>query len=127
MVAARLAVLLALAACTKAEEGKGPGASPNELAAKWTKAGLTVSALTEDKSGAIGATCKRGTVSGVEVVHCTFASEPEAKAAEAKALEWVGEATGAALTRGQELLAVADRSKADPSGRTINALTKAFR
>lgn len=127
MVAARVALVLSLVACSKAEDAKAKEASPPELVAKWTKAGLTVSALTDDKSGAIGAACKRGTVSGVEVVHCVFASEAEAKAAEDKALAWVGEATGAALAKGQELLAVADRSKADPSGRTINAVTKAFR
>lgn len=129
VIAARVALAVALAtslaACSKAEPGKAEG--PDGLTAKWTKAGLTVSALTEDKSGAIGPSCKRGTVSGVDVVHCTFPSEAEAKAAEAKALAWVAEATGAALVTGKELLAVADRRSADPSGRTINAVTKAFR
>lgn len=124
-----LALAVTLVACSKAPEGKAEGKAegPSGLVAKWTKAGLTVSALTEDKSGAIGPSCKRGTVSGVDVVHCTFPGEAEAKAAEAKALEWVADATGAALVAGKELLAVADRRGADPSGRTINAVTKAFR
>lgn len=124
-----LALAVMLGACSKAEQGQAEGKAegPSELVSKWTKAGLTVSALTEDKSGAIGPACKRGTVSGVDVVHCTFPGEAEAKAAEAKALLWVAEATGAALVTGKELLAVADRRNADPSGRTINALTKAFR
>ncbi len=121
-----VAILLAAVAvgsgCSKAEES---GGSP--LLQAWAKAGLTVSAFTDDKSKAIGATCKSGTVSGVDVVLCSFTNEAEAKAAEAKGLEWVGAATGTTLTKGKELLAVVDRRKSDPSGRTINAITKAFR
>ena len=127
---AAMLALLVLASCSKAEDAGKPGGATGSAPAvvqAWTKAGLTVSALTEDKSGAIGATCKSGTVSGVDVVLCTFASDAEAKAAEAKGLEWVGAATGTALARGKDLLAVVDRRNADPSGRTINAITKAFR
>jgi hypothetical protein len=122
-----LALALALAACAKAESQQAASGSGSALTSAWTKAGLTVSALTDDKSGAIGKTCKSGTVSGVDVVHCTFDDEAAAKAAEAKGLEWVGAATGTALVRGKALLAVVDRRNADPSGRTINAITRAFR
>jgi hypothetical protein len=59
-------------------------------------------------------------------VWCSFASDKEAKEAEAKGLAWVGEATGTALASGKQLLAVVDRRAADPSGRTINAVSKAF-
>jgi len=48
----------------------------------------------------------------------------EAKTAEAKGLEWVGEATGMAQASGKVLVAASDRRKSDPSGRTINQLMK---
>lgn len=120
---------LALAACSKEESKGGSGGNgvPASLLDAWKKADLTVSAFTADKSGAIGPTCHSGTVSGVDVVWCAFATDAEAKAAEPKGLTWVGEATGTALASGKQLLAVVDRRAADPSGRTINAVTKAFR
>lgn len=126
-----LALAAALAVgCGKAEPGKAAAqkdAPASALTEAWTKAGLTVSAFTEDKSGKIGDSCKSATISGVDIVICTFAAEADAKAAEAKGLEWVGAATGTALVRGKDLLTVVDRRNADPSGRTINAITKAFR
>lgn len=134
LIAAAATAGLALAACSK-EEGKAgdqsggtaEGGLPSSLVEGWKKASLEVSAFTDDKSGAIGPACKSGTVSSVDVVWCSFPSDAEAKAAEAKGLEWVGGATGTALSSGKQLLAVVDRRAADPSGRTINAVTKAFR
>jgi hypothetical protein len=127
-----LALLLAaqVGACSKAEPSKaGGGASgpPTALLEAWRKATLTVSAFTADKSGAVGAACHSGTVSGVDVLVCSFTSDKDAKAAEPKALEWVGSATGTALASGKLVLAAVDRRAADPSGRTINAIAKAFR
>jgi hypothetical protein len=120
-----LLLALALVACEKKDgAGDDPIAS---LTAAWTKQNLTVSAFTEDKSGAIGTSCRSGTVGGVDVVVCKFGNDAEAKAAEAKGLEWVGAATGTALSKGSMLLAVVDRRNADPSGRTINAIAKAMR
>ncbi len=123
---------LFVAACDKADS-KGAGGEPKPedgvpaaLLDGWRKANLTVSAFTADKNNAIGPTCHSGTVSGVDVVWCGFPAEDQAKAAEAKGLEWVGAATGTALVSGKQLLAVVDRRAADPSGRTINAITKGF-
>ncbi len=133
LASAALAALGAVGACSKeggngaagtaAADGKGV---PSALLEEWKKATLTVSAFTEDKSGKIGSLCHSGTVSGVDVVWCSFPTDAEAKAAEAKGLEWVGDATGTALVSGVQLLAVVDRRAADPTGRTINAITKAF-
>lgn len=124
-----LALLLLLGCSKEGSKGGESGGSgvPSSLTEAWKKANLTVSAFTVDKSGAIGASCHSGTVSGVDVVWCAFPSDQEAKAAEPKGLAWVGEATGTALASGKQLLAVVDRRAADPSGRTINAVTKAFR
>lgn len=123
------------AACDKGEAkgGKQSGAlaalgltGVDTVVDAWKQAGLTLSALTPDKSGAIGADCRAGTASGVDVVICAFGSDAEAKAAEDKGYAWVGDATGTALARGRLLVAAADRRAADPSGRTINTIAKAF-
>lgn len=124
-----LAFVLAIGGCEKSDSKGGTGGNgvPSSLLDGWSKASLTVSAFTADKSGAVGASCQSGTVSGVDVVVCAFPSDAEAKAAQAKGLEWVGAATGTSLVSGKFVLAVADRRAADPTGRTINAITKAFR
>lgn len=51
---------------------------------------------------------------------CCFGSDRDAKAAEGDALTWVGDTTGVARAQGPVLIVVADRHKADPSGKTIN-------
>lgn len=107
-------------------EGKSETAGPPVIAA-WAKAGLAVSAMTKDASGAIGNDCLSGTVSGVDVVVCTFASDQAAKAAEGSGLNWVGDASGASIANGSVALAVADRRNADPSGRTMNQIINVFR
>lgn len=124
-----LAFVLAIGGCEKSDSKGGTGGKgvPSSLLDGWSKASLTVSAFTADKSGAVGASCQSGTVSGVDVVVCAFPSDAEAKAAQAKGLEWVGAATGTSLVSGKFVLAVVDRRAADPTGRTINAITKAFR
>jgi hypothetical protein len=123
----RLLPILFLLACSK-DDGTGRGANAGELSrdsvvAAWTKGGLTPSPLSDAKVDA-GTDCKSGTVNGVDVLVCQFATPDEAKAAEPKALAWVGEATGMAQATGKVLVAASDRRKADPSGRTINQLMK---
>jgi hypothetical protein len=90
----------------------------------WRTGGLQPSAFTPAAASAMGKACTSGTVSGVDVTLCLFANPGEAKAAEEPGLAWVGEFTGAAQARGSVLIAIADRRKADPSGRTINQLLK---
>ena len=118
---------LALVACGKSGDKSAAASGATSVAAAWQKAGLTVSALTPDKSGAIGADCSTGTVSGVDVVLCTFPSAADAKAAEAKGFAWVGQSTGTSLSQDRMVMAVADRRAADPTGRTINTIAKTFR
>lgn len=107
----------------------GSAAAPfsHPVLAKWTQAGLTVSAFAPDVSGKLGKDCNAGTVNGVDVVLCKFADAKAATAAEPAALTWIDQATGAALANGEWQLVVVDRNNADPSGRTINAVAKAFR
>jgi len=126
LVAARWLVGLALLASCSKEPTGGPStaANPREATiAAWKTAGLSPSAFMATQV-AVGKDCQSGTVSGVDVVVCTYASDAEAKAAEEAGLAWVGETTGMAQARGKVLVAAADRKKADPQGKTINSLMK---
>lgn len=130
MRAALLFVLLA--ACDKGDskntspfgEGASTSAGPRDAVLEaWKKGGLTPSPLTP-ASVAIGKDCQSGTVGAVDVLLCAYPTPAEAKAAEDAGLGWVGDATGASQAAGSVLVVVADRRKADPSGRTINQMMK---
>ena len=115
----RALVLLVLAACSK----DGAPSTKDGLVDAWKKAGLTVSPLTAAKTP-VGDDCQSGTVNNVDVLVCTFKTDADAKTAEAKGLQWVGDTTGMAQAHGTMVIAAADRRKADPSGRTINQIMK---
>jgi hypothetical protein len=120
-------IALLLVACAK-DDGTGRGAAAGELTrdnlvAAWKKGGLTPSPLTA-ATVPVGKDCQSGTVNGVEILVCQFATPEEAKAAEPKGLEWVGETTGISQATGKVLVVASDRKKTDPSGRTINSLQK---
>jgi len=68
--------------------------------------------------------CQSGTIENLDLLLCSFVSPADAKAAEDQGLTWVGASTGAAQAHGAVLIVLADRRKADPSGRTINRLLK---
>jgi len=117
-------LVVALAGCSKAGDGDKPAASPRDAVLEaWKSAKLTPSPLVP-ATVAFAKDCQSGTVEGIEVLLCSFPSPDEAKAAEDPGLTWVGAATGASQAHGRVLVAVADRKKADPSGRTINRLLK---
>jgi hypothetical protein len=111
-------LVLAAAACSK---GKSGPSSKDGVIAAWKKGGLEPSAFTAAKTD-VGKDCATGTVNKVDVLLCTFGSEKEAKEAEDKGLQWVGDTTGASQAQGAVLIVAADRKKADPSGKTINQL-----
>lgn len=115
-----LFVALALAACGKAPPPTG-AAARDALVGAWKKGGLTPSAFTPATTK-VGKDCQSGTVDKLDVLICTFPTEDAAKQAEDAGLQWVGDTTGASQAKGALLIAVADRHKADPSGRTINKL-----
>ena len=123
-----LAVPLALAGCGKDAKSNPGGGKPDDAAvAAWKKAGLEVSPLTDvDPKKYAAQSCRGGTAGGVDVVLCSYDSGEDAKAAEDVGLATVGDATGAALAHGSRLLVVVDRRKADPTGRTIDVLTRTF-
>lgn len=89
----------------------------------WKEGGLSPSKLTAAKVD-VGKDCRGGTIDGVDVLVCVYGSPTEAKAAEKPGLAWVGATTGAAQAHGAVLIAAADRTKADPNGKTINQIMK---
>ena len=129
-----LAIALALAACGKGgdkggDKGDDKGAAPSggggrdAVLAAWKKGGLDASAFTP--APGVGKDCASGTVNKVEVVICTFGSPAEAKQAVDAGLQWVADSpTGSSQAKGSVVIAVRDRAKADPSGRTINQIFK---
>lgn len=124
-----LVCMIALAACGKADDKKpddkaaAPAASPRDgVVAAW-KAAQLVPTLAP-ATVAFGKDCQSGTLDGLDLVVCNYASPAEAKAAEDPALAWIGGVTGSAQAHGSALIVIADRKKADPSGKTINRLMK---
>jgi hypothetical protein len=120
-----IALAVALFAGCGKEGGKNtPQASSRDAVLEsWRKGGLAPSAFTAAKVD-FAKDCQSGTVNGVDVLLCEFPSDAEARTAEDQGLAWVGETTGIARAAGKILIAAADRRKADPSGRTLNQLTK---
>jgi len=72
--------------------------------------------------------CVAGLLDGVDAMVCEYGS-PQAEALGKKAGEdWIAQATtGTVLINGNTLLALADRSHADPNGKTIHKITRAYR
>lgn len=116
-----LVAALAAAACGKG--GDKPAGPRDAVIAAWTADQLTPPAMAPAKV-AFGADCQSGTVENLDVLVCSFASPAEAKAAEDRALSWIGSVTGAAQAHGSALIVLADRKKTDPNGRMINRLMK---
>lgn len=132
-----LGVLVGVPACGGKEEATPEGTSGTKATEEakdkplsearrsvvdaWKKAGLTASIT---GSAGFGKDCSTGTIDKLEVVICEYGSADEAKQAEKPGLEWVGGTTGAAWASGSLVIAVADRKKTDPHGKTINQLMK---
>lgn len=92
-------------------------------------AGRNVSAFTDADPSALGAKrCQSGTIDGVQAILCEYGGSDAATQALAAAQTWIADApTGLALQHEIVVLALADRSGADPSGKSLDAISKAFR
>ncbi len=113
-------LLVAAIACDK---GDGAGGSRDAVLDAWKKGGLSPSAFTA-ATVTVGKDCQTGTVGAIDVLLCVYPTAEEAKKAEEAGLAWVGDTTGSAQAAGTLLIAISDRRKSDPSGRTINQLMK---
>lgn len=118
-----LAYVLVVAACGKGDGAAGGGGPRDAVIAAWKTGGLTPSAFTA-ASVSVGKDCQSGTVGAIDVLLCVYPTAEEAKAAADNGYAWVGEGTGTVQASGTVLIAIADRRKSDPSGRTINQLMK---
>ena len=100
------------AACGKGK--KGPSSRDGVIAA-WKKGGLEPSPLTAAQPTSARTARAAPSTRSTSSSACTRAKD--AKAAEDAGLNWVGDTTGASQAQGETLIVVADRRKADPSGR----------
>jgi hypothetical protein len=110
-----------VAACGKGTK-TGSGAR-DALIDAWKKGGLDTSAFTATTTS-VGKDCATGTVAKLDVLVCTFDSADDAKKAADLGLQWVGDTTGSSQARGAAVIAIADRHKADPHGKTIAQIFK---
>lgn len=115
-----IAVAALVAAC-----GKGGGSNPRDkVIDAWKSGGLSPSAFAAAQTPVAGGDCATGTVSGLDVMLCVFPTPAAAQGAEDAGYKWVGGTTGSVQAKGAVLVAIADRKKADPSGKTLNQLMK---
>ena len=71
--------------------------------------------------------CVGGLIDGVDAVVCELGSAEAAQLAKKGGEAWVATAvTGVALVNGSTMLALADRSRTDPLGKSIHAVTKTY-
>jgi hypothetical protein len=129
MKAALIAIVVLVAGCSKDDKDKysnnGPvgGGARDALLDAWKKGGLEPSPFAPAQTS-VGKDCASGTVNKVDVLVCTFDTPDAAKAAQDLGLQWVGDTTGMSRAKGSLVIAVADRHKSDPNGRTINQIFK---
>ncbi len=72
--------------------------------------------------------CQAGTLDKIAAVLCEYGSADAAALGQPGAEGWIGQAvTGVVLRRDLYLLALADRDLADRNGKTILAISRAFR
>ena len=130
----RHVTLLALAAIVWVPMGCKKQPTPGGVRLKqvndsFLSAGFKLDSFRPADAGRFSAqTCAAGLLDGVETIVCEYPS-PTAEALGKRAGEdWIAQATtGAVLTNGNTLLAVADRAHADPHGKTIHKITQAYR
>ena len=121
-------VLLASRGCGGDKDKKGDGpATVADLEQGWKTAGLSPGGFAPVDGQALGnGQCQSGAVNGLDVTVCAYPTPEAATAARGSGLAAVGSATGAAVVEGKRMLVVADRKKADASGRSIDKLIKVF-
>jgi hypothetical protein len=125
-VSSLLVLALALAACSKkATEG---GVRLQQVNDAFASAGFKLDSFHPLDPGRFHAQrCANGTLDGVEAVVCEFGSAEAVTLGKKAGEDWVAQATtGAVLTNGNTLLAVADRARTDPNGKIIHKITQAY-
>jgi hypothetical protein len=125
---ASIALASALLACGCHKKPTEGGVRLAQVSDAFNAAGLkTETFQPTDPSRFNALKCVAGSLDGVDTIVCEYGS-PDALALGKKAGEqWAASATTAAvLGNGRTLLAVADRARSDPNGKTIQKITQAF-
>ena len=124
---ALLAILGAASGCKKSAEG------PSQVHLKDAESALsgagfkTDSLQNSDPSKFSGQKCVQGQLGGVDAVLCEYGSVDAVNLGKTAGEEWVGQAqTGLVVTNGFTVLALADRNRADPSGKTLQKMAEAY-
>jgi hypothetical protein len=121
---ALLFALLALG-CNKPTEG---GVKLKQVNDSLQSAGFKLDSFQPADPGRFSAQkCVQGLLDGVDSVVCEYGSAEAVALGKKAGEDWVGQAaTGAVLTNGNTLLAVADRGRTDPNGKLIHKITQAY-
>ena len=117
-------VLLMLGACSK----KPGEVRLKEVNDSLQSAGFKLDSFQPADPGKFSAQkCVQGLLDGVDAIVCEYGSNDAVALGKKAGEDWVAQAaTGAVLTNGKTLLVVADRSRADPNGKTIHKITQAY-
>ena len=125
----RVAILLALVAAAgcskKPTEG---GVRLEQVSESFNSAGLKADNFTPTDPTRFNATkCVAGRVEDIDTVVCEYGSMDALALGKKAGEQWAsGANTAAVLGNGRTVLAVADRERVDPNGKTIHKITRAF-
>ena len=137
-----VAVALAAAGCGKSKGSGAPGAPPapshvsgtphtGDVVDAWKSAGLNPEGFAMVQPIPFGAAyCEEGRVQGVDALVCEYSDDGTLDRGQKLVKdEWNREGvhTGVALRTKRTLMAVVDRGRHDPNGKTISQLVAAFR
>jgi hypothetical protein len=118
---------------------KGPNDRPHvsgtphtdDVVNAWKSAGLSTEGFTSiDPAALSAANCSQGRLAGIDALVCEYSDDASLdRATKSIQAEWnkVGIQTGVALRSKHTLMAIADRSRIDPNGRTISKAVDAFK
>jgi hypothetical protein len=128
-LAALACALLGIAASTGCHHSPTEGGVRMEqVLAAFDKAGWKASALPLRDPGKLSAQkCVEGTLDGVEALICEYGGADAALRGKKAVEGWVASAvTGVALGNGRTVLGLADRSRKDPVGKSIHAISQTY-
>jgi hypothetical protein len=130
LLAVAMVAAVSLVACRRAHVAGTP--STDDAAKAFTQAGLDADALTKLETPDTWSAeyCVDGPVAGLSVVICEYQNDADLVVGEKKAnTDWNTDNvdTGVVVHVGRTMLAISDRTKKDPSGKTIARILTAFR
>src|SRR5262245_26347369 len=136
---AALAVLCGLG-CGKKQEGAAGASGPthvdgtphtDDVVSAWKGAGLAAEGFAAvDPSAYRAGYCSQGRLGGIEAIICEYRDDESLDRAKKTIQDQWGKEgvhTGVAVRTKRTLVAVADRAKSDPNGKTISKAVETFK